>query len=287
MGGVSVPGWYPDPSSRGQYRYWDGRAWTGQTTNPDGSTTPTAGGPSRKPWVWFLLAMLVVGALVAVLLLRPGSGFGTVPEDTNSSRPTGSQWNEQEPTETPSNPDATGHGELVDCPTDSTDYFSEVGPDGRMHGGGLSFTALTDGWRSEPVYMPWLYDHNSQTKTIRSGWFSNLSVGQVKKSEGFTSPRQTTASLMECIASSGLFMGFSGREDLRDEGFNLGDKVGWRITADVFVDNQGDILGDVVDIIVLDLGDPDHFSVFISCATIDHQSNLAEVERATESLRIE
>ena len=27
----SPPGWYPDPSGAEQYRYWDGRVWTGET----------------------------------------------------------------------------------------------------------------------------------------------------------------------------------------------------------------------------------------------------------------
>jgi len=27
----SPPGWYPDPSGVEQYRYWDGRVWTGET----------------------------------------------------------------------------------------------------------------------------------------------------------------------------------------------------------------------------------------------------------------
>jgi hypothetical protein len=29
--GGSPPGWYPDPSGVEQYRYWDGRIWTGET----------------------------------------------------------------------------------------------------------------------------------------------------------------------------------------------------------------------------------------------------------------
>ncbi len=30
-------GWNKDPSGRFQLRYWDGTAWTGHVTNPDGS----------------------------------------------------------------------------------------------------------------------------------------------------------------------------------------------------------------------------------------------------------
>ena len=91
---------------------------------------------------------------------------------------------------------------------------------------------------------------------------------------------------MGCLASSDLYRGFTGRENFADESFTLDGDGGWRITANVFVDSQGDIKGDVVDVIVLDLGDPDKLAVYISCATIDDGKNLAEVAAVAESLRV-
>lgn len=281
---MSVPGWYPDPSSnQGAFRYWDGNAWSQQVTGAQG--IPEARPPSNKhSWMWFVVAMVVISGLVALFILRP-PGFVTIPEDTNSARPTGSQWNEVPPTAPPSAPDETG-GDVVDCPQNSVDDRSEVSSDGRMHGGGLSITPPRRGWSERAVQMPWLYDHNSTIRTITSGWMSNLSVGEVLRSEGFPDPRTTATQLMGCLASSGLYLGFSGREDLSDAAFTLDGQGGWRITANVLVDNQKDIKGDVVDVIVLDLGDPEKLSVFISCATIDRADNLDEVARVTESLRI-
>lgn len=230
--------------------------------------------------------MMVVAAVVAGLIWRPTPQAGSVVQDTNSARPTGSQWDELDPTAQPSMPEDTGQGQTIECPQNSMDYRSSIDKDGRMRGGGLSFQAQ-EGWRNTAVYLPWLYDHNSQTRPITSQWMSNLSVGIVKRSEGFTSPRQTARSIMDCMSSSDLFHGLSGREDLVNESHRLDGRIGWRITANVFVDNQGPIKGDVVDIIVLDLGDPDTYSVFISCATIDLEENLAEVAESTASLRVE
>lgn len=276
---MSAPGWYPDPrGEHGALRYWDGRSWTQQLTRAEAPRT-------RAPWLWFVVAMVVIGGLVAFFVLRP-AGFASAPEDTNSARPTGSQWNEVPPTESPSQPQETGSGDIVDCPQNSGDTRSEVSGDGRLHGGGLSFEAPR-GWDDQPVFMPWLYDHNSTIRSITSGWMTNLSAGEVRRSEGFTDPRSTARQLMGCLASSGLYSGFTGREDLADQSFSLDGNGGWRITANVRVGNLKDIEGDVVDIIVLDLGDPDRLAVFISCATINDAKNLEEVRAATESLRVD
>ncbi len=48
------PGWYPDPSSPSQLRWWDGSAWSEQTsprpeTAPTGSPWPQPGAPSGTP----------------------------------------------------------------------------------------------------------------------------------------------------------------------------------------------------------------------------------------------
>lgn len=276
---MSAPGWYPDPTGdKGAFRFWDGASWTQQTH----SAAPP---PTKRPWLWFVLAMVVITGLVGLFVLRPPSLTAT-PADDNSAKPTGSQWNEVPPTPTPTEPEESGSGETVECPQNSFDDRSEVSSDGRMHGGGLSFEAPGGwDWQKRPVSMPWLHDHNSTIKTITSGWMSNLSVGEVKRSEGFADPRTTAAQLMDCLASSGLYLGFTGREDLLDESFTLDGHGGWRMTAEVHVGNQGDILGDVVDVIVLDLGNPDKLAVFISCATIDNKKNLDEVREATESLR--
>lgn len=231
--------------------------------------------------------MVVITGLVAVFILRP-AGLTNTAGDTNSAKPTGSQWNELPITETPTEPEDPGEGGIIDCPQNSFDDRSVISADGRMHGGGLSFEAPAGfSWRDDPVFMPWLYDHNSTTKEIVWGWQSNISVGEVLRSEGFSDPRTTASQLMGCLASSDLYRGFTGREDLVDESFTLDGNGGWRITADVLVNSQGDIKGDVVDVIVLDLGDPDKLAVFISCATIENEKNLAEVTRAAESLSVD
>lgn len=278
---MSAPGWYPDPTgNNGTPRYWDGSVWIEQGT-------PAVAPSSGRPWVWFLVAMFVIAGLIAVFILRPPSLF-TATGDPNSAKPTGSQWNELPVTETPTQPGDPGGGSVIDCPQNSDDERSEISSDGLMHGGGLSIEPPpSNDWQSSPISMAWLYDHNSTIKYITGNWMSNVSVGEVRRDEGFADPRGAAEQLMGCMASSDLYMGFTGREDVANAAYEIDGMPGWRITANVLVNSQGDIKGDVVDIIVLDLGDDATLSVFISCATIENEENLNEVIAASESLRVD
>jgi hypothetical protein len=49
-----APGWYPDPGTPGQQRYWDGTAWTGHVAplQAAGTTAPGAGGTGIDTWLW-------------------------------------------------------------------------------------------------------------------------------------------------------------------------------------------------------------------------------------------
>lgn len=82
-GGIA-PGWYKDPSGRDQFRWWDGREWTGEVQGPgppganqalDGPSASQASGPVPEPGVRTghgrrapliaLATLLVVGGSVA------------------------------------------------------------------------------------------------------------------------------------------------------------------------------------------------------------------------------
>ncbi|MFD6445075.1 PrsW family glutamic-type intramembrane protease [Promicromonospora sp. NPDC060204] len=73
--GVPAAGWYPDPSTRAaRQRFWDSRAWTGEVA--DGGPASARGrhfhGQFWGPWVWYLVAAVVV--LMAGSVVYQSSG---------------------------------------------------------------------------------------------------------------------------------------------------------------------------------------------------------------------
>lgn len=281
---MAQPGWYPDPTAPEGRRYWDGSRWADLEV------------PRKKsPWLWLVIALAVVGALVAALIYLPGGAginpFNPSPEDTRTARPSGSQWNELEPTETPT-PTAieSGFGEPIDCPDSGESPYSDV-RNGTVSSSGLTFSMPPGSeWEEYPSWIDWMYDYNSVIRQIAQGWISNVGAGYIKISDGFA-PNPSTAAeqFITCMASSGMFQSFTKREILFNEEYVVSGEIGWRLTSNVYVANQQHhgIEGDVVDIVILPTDDDDRFAVYVSCATIDHVDNLDQVAAAFDTLRYE
>lgn len=290
------PGWYPDPAGTpGRYRYWDGQAWSETTTTDPAATPPpgeaptAAGGAGRsgggRGVVVAIIAILAAVALVVVIVLtRGGQGTGgDVPEDTNSAAPTESAWDETStPTPTPSS-----HQSSQRCPVTTVSTQTNQ-PSKGIAGGGLQAPDIS-GWDNSPsFYLDWVSDLHTLIDDVYPGWMSNVSVGALNATDGFTDPTVSAHQTMECYASSGYYSGYTGRKDLVDEATTVNGHQAWHMQAEVYVtmSNLPQVEGDVVDVYVVDVGSDDHFGVFISSVTIGDSARDKKVRDCIAGLKV-
>ncbi len=295
---MSIPGWYPDPAgAQGRFRFWDGQAWSSVTTTnpadpaPGGDRDRSSGGGGR----WWMIVAAVVGvlllALVAWLIFGNrgggpgGGGFGPgVPEDTNSAEPTVSGWDEtSKPTPPPS------QASMITCPfTDVDDETPQTDP-GRLRGGGIS-VAKINGWDDYNMYLDWASDIHTQMDTVRPGWISNIGVAQLNTVDGFTSMQVGARQTMECFSTSGYYNHFTNRVDIKNEQVTIDGHPAWWFRAEVRIDGDlagmPEIEGDLVDVIVIDLGDPDRMGMFFSSVTIGDTARQEKVDAAIASITV-
>jgi hypothetical protein len=294
---MSAPGWYPDPGGApGQFRYWDGTTWS-PTTSPTPGTPPTEPGNKKPPIGLFIgiAAGVLALALIAVLLiLNPFKNTDITDGPVDTSTPTQTSWNEtSKPTTppptgksaTPTNPQPTG-GTNVNCAVGNPNQRTSDDRAGKLTGGGLVVNQVP-GWTldSAPMGISYAYDVQSQSKQIAIGWMSNLAVGAVKKSDGFTDVQRSAEIAMQCMASSGFYTGFQRREDLDKGSRSVSGHNAYAITANIYVTGQEPIKGDLVTVIVVDTGNPDYFGIYFGIATID-DPGVALVKTATASLAV-
>ncbi|MGJ6980945.1 DUF2510 domain-containing protein [Aestuariimicrobium soli] len=296
---MSQPGWYPDPSGiPGRFRHWDGRAWSSETTTDPASTPPpgspgsrgtgTSGTSPGSRWgVWALVIGVLAVSVVVVLLVRGLSGRDTIGEDTNSSTPTVSQWDETStPTQTPSptQPQESG-GTQQTCVV-----LREVNPNpvegDWIVGGGIAYQAVPDWPVDDTPLVDWADDQAGQTTTVTRSWVAGVAVGQIDKADFGTDPRTAASRIFSCEASSQYYPGYAGHTVLSQQAVTIDGRQGWRLTGEVRDTTYPEVKGDRLDIIVLDVGRDQKLAFFKGMSPIDQPVYGNPVETAAASVRV-
>lgn len=296
---MAQSGWYPDPAGAADtFRYWDGEKWTEHTSGDPSGTSARVSGMSRsgksekQSWapVIIAVAVLVVLAIGLWFILGASDNSGgfrqrrPIPVDTNSAKPTVTAWDEMETATPPPTTDAS----LQSCPYSTVDNGTDRTENGRLYSGDLS-VEMIDGWSVNSMYLEWTSEFITQTDNVQPGWMSNMGIGVLNAEDGFDNAMVAARQTVQCYASSGYYQGFTDRTDLIDQKVMIGDFSGWHIRAEVRVeqDHLPGIEGDVVDVVVVDTGNPERMGVYVASITIGDTARQQLADQALASLRVE
>ena len=292
---MAAGGWYPDPAeSPGRFRYWDGDTWSAQTTaNPKNTPPPSsdddqAGGRrSGRGWIVALVVLALVTTLVAGWLATIGgvpSAGEHAPEDTNSSAPRVSAWDETStPSHTPPRSPDDG-GEWVDCPW-STGTGDTPQQAGRMTAAGLS-AAIPPGYELG-YHFDMAYDfHGAHRSPDGAAINSVIGVGLISHADGFTQLNTTANQVMQCRVTEGHSTHTGSAVLNAGEQINISGHAAWHVQWRVdYTDEEVD--GEILDVIVVDMGhQADYFGVYVSCWPIGFPDFEASIASAMSSLRV-
>jgi len=147
--------------------------------------------------------------------------------------------------------------------------------------------ATSAGWTDALVDIPSAYGVQGEQKMIYANWVSLISVGLLAKDEGFTDPKMAASRIMDCLSRSSYYVAYTGRKDISNQAVTINGHPGRYLRTNVLVSLTGQptIKGDVVDVVVVDLGD-NTFGVFMSTCTMGDTTVCAQVNTARKSLTV-
>lgn len=287
-GRMAQPGWYPDPSGSGAPRYWDGRGWSshpGVDVSSHGSGA-NGGGSHSSIFIGISIGLLAIVLVVAVLIWQPWNSSAWLTQgDTNSAKPTGSQWNELEPTETPSSPQPTDdQGRPMACPL--VDVPDGTVRGGRYISGDFAFQGVP-GWPEEGggQTIDFASKRSGQAEFVNSEWIAVTAIGQLSTTDFSPDPRTAALQVSDCLSSSYFYDVLDFRERLQDERFITSDGMeGWLIRENYWNVPNKPVTGDEVVIVVLEAGGGNALTLFHSQAPIEDQKRKDLVAEALGTL---
>ncbi len=136
--------------------------------------------------------------------------------------------------------------------------------------------------------MDWAHDTAGVSQTTEPGWAAMLAVGSLHGEDGFHRPRQAADAMMQCIASSGYYLDFTGRSDLSFRAVRVDGRPGRALRSEIRVDKPGlSVAGDVAEVIVVDTGDAGRLSFFAGFVPIGDQARTTTLDRTIADLRVD
>jgi hypothetical protein len=93
---------------------------------------------------------------------------------------------------------------------------------------------------------------------------------------------------MQCIASSGYYLDYTGRKDVASKAVTVGGRKGWALRSEIRVDKPGlSVEGDIAEVIVVDTGAAGGLSFFAGFVPIGDQDRIDVLDRTINTLRVD
>ena len=294
---TGTPGWYPDPGGQlDRYRYWDGTAWSAETTGDPHRTAPetmtqapAASRPHPARWLILITVLAVVvaaGSLVVRFHDRSSEQPVLFPSPTTSAARDDSS---PEPSSSPAPSITSAAPRAIGCPEGAPDARSPHPSDGRVHGGNLSFPRVDSFIPEAPENrLTFAYDVVQQVRTVSLDppWIAQLGLGRLL-ADGYPRTAQHTAELVtECIVASDLYRPYDpDRRDVDSRPITVSGTDGWLITTDIGVHVDGlPLAGDHVAVVVIP--DGADWGVFFGAVPIGDRPLTDTLTKTVLALRV-
>jgi hypothetical protein len=219
-----------------------------------------SGGGSGRTVAIVLLAIVLIVALGvgAFFVVRAATGDDGNDTATDSPSSTADSQSTTVPTDQECNGGHPDPGKL--------DAASPT-----LTGGGLTIPSMTDqGYTVDHrVSKPYTFADDFQSSYLvidqEGGWISSYGVGALPKADGFDGTQQAAEAVLYCMTNSDLYDGFTGTTDKTVGAVSVDGHDAYSILTEVRVDNPDvHVEGDLLQVVVVDTGDPDSYGVYIS-----------------------
>jgi hypothetical protein len=140
-----------------------------------------------------------------------------------------------------------------------------------LTGGGLTIPSLTDQAYTvdHRISKDYTFADDFEASYLvidqKGGWISSYGVGGLAKANGFDSTQEAAEAVVYCMTHSDLYQGFTGTTDKDAGPVTVDGHDAYSILTEVRVDNPDvSVEGDLVQVVVVDTGDPDSYGLYIS-----------------------
>lgn len=289
IGGVSNPGWYPDPGGQpGKFRYWDGSTWSARLTSnpqddpPRPGEAPAVPEPTRSPGrrKWWLIGVAALVAVAAVIWLV----VKVIPEQLGADNP----WNA---------PGGHSSASLCTAGVEDSTAQARTTTDGRLTAGNLSFPLFGDPWQAPEgdnrvpfgtyAVMQEALDQADYDGTQGHNWVSSLLLSDLISGDGFANSQAAAETVMKCVL--GLYYGNYQveRHDISAKAHSVDGHDGWLIESQLSFDIPGlRAKGERVLLLVVQT-DTDSFGLFYASVPDTQPDRLVDARKALSELRVE